>query len=54
MAPIFQKTVSNLPLGWAWLDWGHSIYGEIKFPPYLPKKHVISALSNQEESVENE
>jgi len=45
LSPIFQKTISCLDIGNAWMDWGHSIYGEVKFPPYYPKKPSITALS---------
>lgn len=46
MSPIFQKTVSSLKIGEAWLDWGHSIYGEVKFPAYYPQKPIITAIDH--------
>jgi len=44
LSPVYQKTISGLTIGRAWVDWGHSIYGEIKFPAYYPVEPSISAL----------
>ena len=43
LSPVMQHAVNSMEIGKCWLDWGHSIYGQIKFPPYTPKQPIIVA-----------
>jgi len=41
LSPISKRAVYSLQIGTAWIDHGHALFGQFKFPPYLPKKRIF-------------
>lgn len=42
LSPISKQAIQSLQIGTAWVDSGHSLFGQFTFPPYFPKKKVYS------------
>jgi len=40
ISPISKRAVHSLRVGGAWIDHGHSLFGQFTFPPFLPKKSI--------------
>ena len=40
LSPVSKKAIRGLRIGSGWIDFGRSLFGQFKFPPYLPKEIV--------------
>ena len=49
-SPIKKNAVQSLPIGSAWLDFGHAEYGQFTFPPFkpIPKSYVVEARDSDD------
>jgi len=45
LSPVSRGAIQGLRIGVGWVDHGHSLFGQFRFPPYLPKKHVYLVRS---------
>jgi len=48
LSPVSKRAVHSLSIGSAWIDHGHALFGQFKFPPYLPKKRIFMIKSLEE------
>jgi hypothetical protein len=44
LSPVTERAIHGLHIGQAWLDHGRSLFGEISFPPFLPKAHIYTVV----------
>ena len=44
-SPVFKQAVQGLKLGQGWVDYGHSLFGQINFKPVLPLEPTYMVLS---------
>ena len=41
-SPVSANAIHSLKIGEGWIDHGHSIYGQFRFPPFKPKSVIYS------------
>ncbi len=46
--PLSKGAIRSLKVGDAWIDYGHSLFGRIKFKPYLPCANKYMILDKDE------
>lgn len=46
LSPITDSAVHSLRVGEAWIDHGHSLFGEFNFPPFKPKPNIYTVVED--------